>query len=82
MNRINPSSSAYSVVKFFQASWRVVTEIDPKDAPAAPRECAKIPERLGLFQNAERVRLSGNRKVGHIIRDDLKEHSRVRTTLV
>ncbi len=45
-------------------------------------ERAEVAESLGLFENAERVRLTWYREIRLVVRDDLKEHTRVRTTLV
>lgn len=80
--RINASSAVQSVIEFLQAFQRLVTEIDSDDAPAALCEGAEVAERLRLFENAERVRLTGNGKVSLIVGDDLKEDACVRAAFV
>ena len=49
--------------RFAKPRESVVSEIDSDHAAAAFHEGAKITERLRLFQNAERVRLTGNREI-------------------
>jgi len=65
-----------------QGSIGVIAEVDPNHAPAAFREGVEVAECLCLLENAERVRLTWNREICLIIRDNLEEHACVRTTLV
>ena len=60
----------------------VIAKIDPDHAAPALHERAEIPERLGLLQDAERVRLAGNREINRVVGHNLKEYARVWTTFV
>src|ERR1043165_2556941 len=60
----------------------VVAEVDTDHAAAALGERAEIAERLRLLEDAEREFLAGDREIRRVIRDDLKEHARVRTAFV
>ena len=70
------------VCQVSQAGKSIVAEVDPDYASSAFGERAEVAEGLGLFQDAKRVWFAGNGKICFVIRDDLKEHSRVRTTFV
>src|SRR5215218_2158342 len=79
---VNTEGRTDNCLQPYQSLDSVVAEIDSNHAAPALHECAKIPESLGLFQDAERVRLAGNREINLVVGDDLKEHARIRTTFV
>jgi len=60
----------------------VVAEIDSDRAATTSAQCAEVAERLGLLQDAEGVRLTGNGQVGLVLRFDLEEDAGVWTALV
>ena len=59
-----------------------IERIDTDHSSTAFGESAEVTEGLGLFEYAEGVVFTRNRKVGLVVGDDLKEHARVRTTFV
>ena len=60
----------------------MVTKINADDAAPSLRERPEVSKSLSLFENGKRVWFSRHRKVGLVIRDNLKEHARIRPALV
>lgn len=59
-----------------------MAEVYSKDAAIATHERAKVAERLGLFQDAEAVGLSGNGKVDPVPGFNLEKDAGVWSTFV
>ena len=57
-------------------------QMNPGDAPTRRPERPQVSQGLGIGQDAEGIRLTGDRQVLLAVRGDLKEQAGIRATLV